>query len=244
MVDSWRGCLGEMAGSDGRRLDLPGGTVTFLLSDVEGSTRLWSAFPDAMPAAIEAVYEKLDRAIAAHGGARPVEQGEGDSVVAAFARASDAVAAAVEAQRALRAHEWPDGMALQVRIALHTGEAQLRDEGNYFGIALSRCARVRGITPGGQTFVSHATHDLVADRLPDGVEFVDCGEHSLRDLGRPERVFAVAHPELPALDARAVRPAEALRTNLPAALSSFVGREHELHDLRGQLGSTRMLTLT
>jgi predicted ATPase/class 3 adenylate cyclase/DNA-binding CsgD family transcriptional regulator len=226
------------------RSQLPAGTVTFLLSDIEGSTRLWSDFPDTMPEAVAQVYGVFDEAVEAHDGVRPVEQGEGDSVVAAFSRASDALAAALEAQRALHTKPWPDGMKLGVRIALHTAEAQLRDEGNYFGIALSRCARIRAIAPGGQTLLSHATHDLVADRLPDGVELLDCGEHRLRDLGRPERIFAPVHPELPAPEPALLRSLDAVPNNLPGQLSSFVGRERELEELRAALGATRMLTLT
>jgi class 3 adenylate cyclase len=199
MVDVGRSSIGgwPLTAQDAggaAKLGLPAGTVTFLLSDVEGSTRLWSEFPGAMPAAVAQVYAILDEAVAAHDGVRPMEQGEGDSVVAAFSRASDALAAALQAQRVLHIRPWPDEMELGVRIALHTAEAQLRDEGNYFGIALSRCARIRAIAPGGQTLLSHATHDLVADRLPDGVELLDCGEHRLRDLGRPERIFALCAP--------------------------------------------------
>src|SRR5947209_7797772 len=176
---------------DSRR-QLPTGTVTFLLSDVEGSTRLWSGFPDVMPQAVSEVYAIFDEAVAAHDGVRPVEQGEGDSVVAAFSRASDALAAAALAQRRLHAMQWPEGMSVRVRIALHTAEAQLRDPGNYFGIALSRCARIRAIAPGGQTLLSRSVRDLVLDGLPEDVVLVDCGEHRLRDLGRPEQVFALA----------------------------------------------------
>src|ERR1700722_8736211 len=145
---------------------LPAGTVTFVLTDIAGSTRLWESAPDAMAEAVADHYRLLEEAIARHGGVRPVEQGEGDSVVAAFARASDAVAAALEAQRALSRCRWPPGVDLRVRIALHTAEAQLRDEGNYFGIALSRCARLRAIAHGGQTLLSRAVHDLVVERLP------------------------------------------------------------------------------
>lgn len=233
-------------GSAGAGLDprLPTGTVTFLLTDVEGSTRLWSEFPDAMPAAVDRVYRILNQAVWAHDGVRPVEQGEGDSVVAAFSRASDGLAAALQAQLALRAQQWEDGMELGVRIALHTADAQLRDEGNYFGVALSRCARIRGVACGGHTLLSHTTHDLVADRLPDGVELIDCGEHRLRDLGRPERIFALAHPELAPIVPALLRSVDAVRNNLPSQLSSFVGRERELDELRLALGGTRMLTLT
>ena len=110
-----------------------------------------------MAEAIPRHYALLDEAIAAHAGVRPVEQGEGDSVVGAFSRASDAVAAAVDAQRALAEEPWPDGVRLRVRMAIHTGEAQLRDEGNYFGQAVIRCARLRAIGHGGQVLVSEAT---------------------------------------------------------------------------------------
>ncbi len=148
------------------RFNLPAGTVTFLLSDIEGSTRLWSQHPDAMAAAVAETYAILDRAITYSDGVRPVEQGEGDSVVAAFSRPSDAIAAALQAQRELHGFEWPESIELRVRIALHTADAQLRDEGNYFGLALSRCARLRAIARGGQTLLSRGTRDLVVDRLP------------------------------------------------------------------------------
>jgi class 3 adenylate cyclase len=139
-------------GADGVQqvsLCLPVGTVTFLLTDIEGSTRLWECASEVMGAAVSRHYELLDEAISRHGGVRPVEQGEGDSVVAAFARASDAVAAALDVQRAFYREPWPDGVCLRLRIALHTGEAQRRDEGNYFGQAVNRCARLRAIAHGG-----------------------------------------------------------------------------------------------
>ena len=129
---------------------LPAGTVTFMLTDVEGSTRLWESDPEAMTEAIARHYELLDAAVALHGGVRPVEQGEGDSVVAAFTRASDALAAALDVQLAFQAEPWPAGAAVRMRIALHTAEAQLRDEGNYFGQAVNRCARLRAVAHGGQ----------------------------------------------------------------------------------------------
>jgi class 3 adenylate cyclase len=115
---------------------LPSGTVTFLLTDVQGSTRLWESVPDVMEAAIARHYSILDAAIAAHGGVRPEEQGEGDSVVAVFTDAADAVAAATTAQRALGAEPWPGPIDLRVRMALHTGPSELRNEGNYAGPAV------------------------------------------------------------------------------------------------------------
>jgi class 3 adenylate cyclase len=146
--------------------ELPTGTVTFLLTDVEGSTKLWEAGADETAASIARHYELLDAAVALHGGARPVEQGDGDSVVAAFSRASDAVAAALDVQRAFAQELWPAGGEVRVRMALHTGEIRLRDAGNYFGPTIIRCARMRAIGHGGQTLISDATRDLVVDALP------------------------------------------------------------------------------
>ncbi|MBV8992294.1 MAG: adenylate/guanylate cyclase domain-containing protein [Pseudonocardiales bacterium] len=222
---------------------LPVGTVTFLLTDVEGSTRLWESVPQAMRAAIARHYEVLDAVICRHGGVRPVEQGEGDSVVAAFARASDAIAAAVEIQRAFVREPWPAGASLRVRMALHTGEALRRDEGNYFGQAIIRCARLRAIAHGGQTVVSRTTRDLSLDRLPAGVQLVDLGVHRLRDLGRPEQVFGLMHPQLPA-EFPPLRSLQSMPTNLPSELTSFVGRHHELTQIGKLLGQARLLTLT
>jgi class 3 adenylate cyclase len=152
---------------------LPVGTVTFLLTDIEGSTSLWESAPDAVSAAIRRHYQLLDAAIALHGGVRPQEQGEGDSVVAAFTRASDALAAALDIQRAFSCERWPEGASLKLRVALHTAEAQLRNEGNYFGSAVNRCARLRAAAHGGQVVLSRMTRELVVDRLPDGAELVD-----------------------------------------------------------------------
>jgi class 3 adenylate cyclase len=132
---------------------LPTGTVTFLLTDVEGSTAAWERDPDGTAKVIAAHYDLLDQAIVSNAGRRPVEQGEGDSVVAVFARATDAVAAALDAQRSL------DGLGLGVRIAVHTGEIEMRDEGNYFGQTVIRCARLRGIGHGGQILVSDRSDD-------------------------------------------------------------------------------------
>ena len=162
-----------MSGPDSAGFALPTGTVSFLLTDIEGIVERWETRPAAMALAIPRHYEILDEVIAGHGGVRPVEQGEGDSVVAAFARASDAVAAGVDAQRISSAETWPAGAELHVRMAIHTGEAQLRDEGNYFGQTVIRCARLRAIGHGDQIVVSDAAAGLVVDRLPDGVQLSD-----------------------------------------------------------------------
>ncbi|MGC2375116.1 MAG: LuxR C-terminal-related transcriptional regulator [Solirubrobacteraceae bacterium] len=234
---------GAMDGDQTATFALPAGTVTFLLSDIEGSTRLWQDEPEAMSRAVPEHYALLQEAVARHGGVRPVEQGEGDSIVAAFSRGSDAAAAALEIQRCMRTHEWPEGPDLRVRVALHTAEAQLRDEGNYFGLALSRCARLRELAHGGQVLVSRATHDLVVDRLPAGARLADRGVHRLRDLGRPEHVHELLDDDDPQ-EFPALRSLDVLPNNLPDQLTSFVGRVGELREVQTALDGTRLLTLT
>src|SRR3954471_15576550 len=186
---------------------VPTGTVTLLLADVEGSTRLWEAEPHAMTKAVVRLDEVLDEGVVAHGGVRPVEQGEGDSFVIAFARASDAVAAALALQVA-------DTAAIRLRIGIHTGEGQLRDEGNYVGPAINRSARIRDLGHGGQTLVSQATADLVADRLPNGASLQDRGTHRLKDLARPESVHELRHPQLRG-EFPSLRSLDAYPHNLP-----------------------------
>ena len=233
----------EVSGPDRPGFALPTGTVTFLLTDVEGSTRRWEDSPESMAAAVPRHYEILDEAVAHHGGVRPVEQGEGDSVVAAFARASDAVSAAIDAQRSLLAEDWPAGCELHVRMAIHTGEAQLRDEGNYFGHTVIRCARLRAIGYGDQILVSDATAGLVVDRLPEQVSLSDLGTHRLKDLGRPERVWQVVHPDLPATHPE-LRSLDAHPHNLPVQLTPLVGREDDVAALAALVRGERLVTLT
>ena len=222
---------------------LPTGTVTFLLTDIEGSTVHWATEPDAMADAVARHYEILDRVVAAHGGVRPIEQGEGDSVVAAFARTSDAVAAALEAQRRLRTERWPTSTPLSVRIAVHAGDARLRDEGNYAGPAIIRTARLRAIAHGGQIVASSAVRDIVVDDLPDGVTLVDLGMHRLKDLSRPERVWQVVHPELQT-DFPSLRSLDAVPNNLPVSLSSFIGRFDAIDTVTKLVLDNRLVTLT
>ncbi|MCA1702303.1 MAG: adenylate/guanylate cyclase domain-containing protein, partial [Actinobacteria bacterium] len=228
-----------MSGSERMTVHLPVGTVTFLLTDVEGSTFLWESAPEAMGAAIRRHYQLLDAAIALHGGVRPQEQGEGDSVVAVFGYASGALAAALDIQRAFYAECWPEGASLKLRIALHTAEAQLRDEVNYFGPAVNRCARLRAVAHGGQVVLSKTTRDLACDRPPGGAELVDLGVHRLRDLGRPEHVFGLLHPDLP-VDFPPLRSLGTLSNNLPGELTSFVGRYAELAEIGELLGQVRL----
>jgi predicted ATPase/class 3 adenylate cyclase len=226
-----------------RMPQLPTGTVTFLLTDVEGSSQLWEKYPHAMPQAIRRHHEIIHRTIESHSGKRPSDQGEGDSVAAAFSRATDAVASAVEIQRALHSEQWPDDLKLRVRIAIHTGEAELRDQQNYATPVLNRAARLRSIAHGGQTLISQSTWDLVRERPPSAVSFRDLGEHRLKDLTQPERVFQLIHSELPD-DFPPLRSLEQLPNNLPLQLTRFIGREREFNEVKTLLASSRLVTLT
>jgi predicted ATPase/class 3 adenylate cyclase/DNA-binding CsgD family transcriptional regulator len=223
--------------------ELPTGTVTFLLTDIEGSTKLWEAGADETAVSVARHYELLEAAVALHGGVRPVEQGEGDSVVGAFSRASDAVAAALDVQRAFAQEPWPAGGEVRVRMALHTGEIRLRDAGNYFGPTIIRCARMRAIGHGGQTLISDATRDLVVDSLPEAAELRDLGLHRLKDLGRAERIWQLVHPDL-GHEFPPLRSLGAMPTNLPAQVSSFVGRDAEIAAVRQAVRENRLVTLT
>jgi predicted ATPase/class 3 adenylate cyclase/DNA-binding CsgD family transcriptional regulator len=216
---------------------LPTGTVTLLLADVEGSTRLWETQPDEMTAALARLNQTVNHVVAAHDGVRPVEQGEGDSFVAAFARASDAVAAALELQRAPLA-------PIRLRVGVHTGEIQLRDEGNYAGPTINRTARLRDLGHGGQTLLSGVTEALVIDRLPDDAWLTDLGTHPLRDLPRPERVVQLCHPDL-VNEFTPLRTSKAIVSQrLPVQLTNFVGRQTQLAQVRQLLGENRLVTLT
>jgi predicted ATPase/class 3 adenylate cyclase/DNA-binding CsgD family transcriptional regulator len=216
---------------------VPTGTVTLLLADVEGSTRLWETQPDEMTDAIANLDRTLAQVVDSHHGVRPVEQGEGDSFVVAFGRASDAVGCALSLQRA------PLGL-IRLRIGVHTGEVQLRDEANYIGPTINRTARLRDLAHGGQTVLSSTTSDLVIDRLPADAWLTDLGTHPVRDLPRPERVVQLCHPdvrnEFPPL-----RTPKAVRAqNLPAQLTSFVGRHTEMAEVSQSVTDNRLVTLT
>ena len=223
---------------------LPLGTVTFLLTDVEGSTLGWQTNGPVMGAAIARHYEILDAAVAAHGGVRPQEQGEGDSVVAAFGRASDALLAAIDAQRALALEPWSGLLAgpVRVRMAIHTGEAQMRDEANYVGQAIIRTARLRAIAHGGQVLVSQAARDLAVDQWGGRLELVDLGVHRLKDLARPEHVWQLAADGL-GREFPPLKSLDAVPNNLPMELSSFVGRESEIATVVGLVERNRLVVV-
>jgi predicted ATPase/class 3 adenylate cyclase/DNA-binding CsgD family transcriptional regulator len=224
-----------LGGEDG--FVLPVGTVTLLLGDVEGSTRQWEEHGPDMPARIATLDEMLDAAISAHQGVRPVEQGEGDSFVVAFSRASDALGCALELQRRLAAGP------LDVRLGLHTGEVQLRGVGNYVGAFINRAARLRDVGHGGQVLVSRVTADLVGEHLPDDAGLLDLGSHRLRDLNRPEQVFQLVHPDL-RQEFPPLRSLDSMPHNLPVQLTTFVGRTAERAALGKLIAEQRLVTLT
>ena len=176
---------------------LPTGTVTFLFTDVEDSSRLWEQQPAAMRQALARHDALVEAAVEQHGGMVVRPRGEGDSRFAVFTRASDAVAAALAVQQALTVEPWPTPLPLRVRLALSTGEADLRD-GDYYGAAVNRCARLRAMAHGGQVLLAQTTADLARGALPEGASLRDLGEHRLRDLVQPERVYQLLHPTLPA----------------------------------------------
>ena len=216
---------------------VPTGTVTLLLADVEGSTRLWETQPEDMTAAFANLDRVLAEVVPAHGGVRPIEQGEGDSFVIAFGRASDAVVCALDLQRAPLA-------PIKLRIGLHTGEVQLRDESNYIGSTINRTARIRDLAHGGQTVLSGTTTDLVCDRLPDDSWLAELGTHPVRDLPRPERVVQLCHPDI-RNEFPPLRTAKTSRShNLPAQLTTFVGRIGQLDEVRRLVLGNRLMTLT
>jgi predicted ATPase/class 3 adenylate cyclase len=222
---------------------LPVGTVTFLLTDVEGSTRLWEQHPEAMREACARHDELVEALVGRHAGVVVRPRGEGDSRFVVFARASDAVAAACAIQRAFHAEPWPLPEPLAVRMALHTGEADLR-EGDYYGSAVNRCARLRAAAHGGQTVLSGVTASLTRERIPAGASLRSLGTHQLRDVPDPEPIYQLVHPDL-RTGYPPLRTLNALPHNLPVQLTSFVGREREVADARRELlrKEVRLLTL-
>lgn len=223
---------------------LPVGTVTFLFTDIEGSSRLWEQTPRAARQALVRHDAIIEAAAEMHRGTVVRPRGEGDSRFAVFPQASDAVAAAVAIQRDLAAEPWPMPAGLRVRVALHTGEADVR-MGDYYGPAVNRCARIRSVAHGGQTLLSLATAELVRDNLPDGVRLLDLGRHRLKDLVRPENIFQLDIPGLSG-EFPPLRTLEAQWSNLPIQRTPFIGRQRELAAVLGLLRreDVRLLTLT
>jgi predicted ATPase/class 3 adenylate cyclase len=221
--------------------ELPTGTVTFLLTDIEGSTRLWETVPDAMDPALEQHNRVLTEMIEVHGGVVITSRGEGDSFFAVFPSAVSAVEAAGACQLRLGTEAWPAGAALRVRMGLHTGEAHVL-KGDYVDHApINRCARVKAAAHGGQVLVTKATRDLVGGRLGGGFGLKRLGEFRLRDLAEPELIYQLTHVGL----AVEFPPLKTVHVgNLPLPVSSFIGRTRELEQTAAALDQARVVTLT
>jgi predicted ATPase/class 3 adenylate cyclase len=220
--------------------ELPIGTVTFLFTDIEGSTRLLQELGDRYAAVRDEHAAIVRRAIAEGRGVEVNTQG--DSFFVSFPSPIGAARAAVAAQRALATHRWPPDAPLKVRMGLHTGEGILGGE-DYVGIDVNRAARIADAAHGGQILLSGATRALVEQALPDGASLRDLGEHRLKDISHPERLHDLVIEGLPA-DFPPPRTLDARPNNLPLQLTSFVGREEEIDEVRGLVGRTRLLTLT
>ena len=218
----------------------PSGTVTFLFTDIEGSTRLWEVLPEQMREAL-ALHDKVLRAAVESAGGFVFSTG-GDGFAAAFGRARNGIEAATAAQQHLASSEWPTGTELRVRMALHTGEVQERD-GDYFGSALNRVARLMAAAHGGQIVCSRVTADLIRDSLADEMTLVDLGEHRLRDLTRSERVFQINSPGL-VREFPALRSVDTLPGNLPVQPNRFVGRVQLIERISGLVVDSAVVTLT
>jgi len=219
---------------------LPTGTVTFLFTDIEGSTRLLREFGDRY-AQVLTEHRRVLRTKFAERGGREVDT-QGDALFVVFPSARDALSAAVAAQRAVVRHVWPDQLDVRVRMGLHTGEARLGEEG-YVGLDVHRAARIGAAAHGGQILLSQTIRDLVADELPAEVSLQDLGERRLRDFARPQRLFQVVAPGL-ITDFPPLESLEVLPNNLPIQLTSFIGREREIAEIKELMRSTRLLTLT
>jgi predicted ATPase/class 3 adenylate cyclase len=215
------------------------GVTTFLFTDIEGSTRLWEREHERMRPAM-ARHDVSARAAVEDNRGLVVKM-SGDGIHAAFEDPVDAVSAALQLQRALAAPEATNGIALRVRCGLHAGVAERRDN-DFFGSSVNRAARIMSAAHGGQVLVSQAVAALVSDRLPAGVTLRDLGSVRLRDLTSPEHVYQVADPRL-RQDFPALRTLEAVPNNLSQQLTSFIGRERELSEVKSLLGNTRLLTL-
>jgi class 3 adenylate cyclase len=177
---------------------LPNGVVTFLMTDVEGSTRLWERDPEAMRQALQRHDAVLAACIERYNGHVVKSRGEGDSIFAVFRHVRDAVSAALISQCALAVERWTTATPLRVRMAIHTGQIELRD-GDYYGPTVNRCARLRAMATGGQVLLSGVAAQLSQRQLPGGASLKDLGTHSLKDLAALEHVWQLTHPKMPAV---------------------------------------------
>jgi predicted ATPase/class 3 adenylate cyclase len=220
--------------------ELPTGTVTFLFTDIEGSTNLARTLGDRWQGVLEQHHGILRMAIREAGGI--VIRTEGDAFFAVLALAVDAIAACAEAQRRLAIYRWPDEGPVRVRMGMHTGEGRLGSDQEYVGLDVHRAARISAAGHGGQVLISEATRALVGDKLPDGVTLRDLGAHRLNDFDEPQHIHQLVIEELPS-DFPAIRSLE-IPSNLPVRLTTFVGRERERALVTELLDSSRLVTLT
>jgi predicted ATPase/class 3 adenylate cyclase len=220
---------------------LPSGTLTFLFTDIESSTKLWEQFPKAMKSTLARHDDILRQAVESNHGR--IIKTTGDGIHAVFDTTIDGIAASIAAQKVLSGETWDQikPQSVRVRMGVHTGEVEQR-AGDYYGTVLNRAARLMSTGHGGQILMTNTTADLVRDHLSEGVTLRDLGEHRLKDLVRPERVFQLSVPGLPG-DFPPLNSLDAYPNNLPVQLTSFVGREHEMDEARRRLESARLLTL-
>jgi predicted ATPase/class 3 adenylate cyclase len=236
-----RGSAERQTAAQGESSALPSGTVTFLFTDLEGSTHLLQRLGTARYAEVLEAARRLLRAACAQHKGHEVDA-TGDSSFFAFAQAPEAVAAAALAQRAIAAHTWPDKATVRVRMGLHTGTAQVVGD-HYIGLDVHRAARIAAAGHGGQVLLSWATCALVEPAVPEDTSLRDLGDHRLKDLRRAERLYQVVLPDLPN-DFPPLSSLDSHPHNMPVQLTSFVGREHEVAELKPLLVSSRLLTLT
>jgi class 3 adenylate cyclase len=222
-------------------IELPEGMVTFVMTDVEGSTALWEEAPSTMTHALADHEAMIEEAVSANEGILLRERGEGDSTFSVFTDATAAVAAALAMQRALTKKRWPTPRPIRVRAAIHTGEVRARDR-DYYGPVPNRCARLRAVAHGGQTVLSRPARDAIQGSMPSGVALLDLGAHRLKDLSTPEHIYQLCHPELP-MEFPRLNSLDAIPNNLPAPQGELTDRAHELELIRGLLRRSRLVTL-
>src|SRR5215211_4171751 len=237
------GFLGRHVGdNEGVGWTVPTGTVTFLMADLDGDPGNRDV-ADSLDADVSEFREILSQATCGHHGVWAGAPRAGTSITAAFSRASDAIAAALDVHRAPLAEPSPQRPILGVRMAVHTGEALPRPDGTYYGESVTRCAGLRRAAHVGQVLVSEAAYVLAEDDLPEGASLVDLGSQRLSDLGRSQRVWQLAHAGL-RRQFPPLRSLDRYRHNLPVQLTPLIGREHHVKDVIELFNDRRLVTLT
>ena len=221
---------------------LPTGVVTFLLTDIEGSTRRWEYEPEAMRDALARHDAIVTAYVKRLNGYVVKSKGEGDSAFAVFSHARDAVAAAILLQCVLGGQSWPTVTSIRVRMAIHTGQVELRD-GDYYGPTVNRCARLRSLAQGGQVLISGVTAQLTRGQLPKDAHLLDLGTHQLKDLSAPERVWQLTHPKMPwgSAEATPAKPAESpVEPTVERELRAYLLTDHNNRSVDGQQWAERI----